>query len=317
MKYNMKYIDIVFLLLFILISSPALAAEGCPSCAHGHDHEHFEPVAAKGFDAPGTTGVFLFTVPAGKGRVEGAVRFPPGISRPPLALLLPDFGPYDREGGTALGAGDPRPLALAAMLIDHGIAVAAYDKRGTGFSTGERDLPHARHVHDAVALFRYLTTLDDRLRTESVLLVALGAGSVAAGTIAAHMPGVAGVVHLFPMLPDLPRALVRRRGDRDPAALAVAAVAAMPPSRVVPLRVASPDPLAVYAGSNPAETRELVETDFVAAIRAARAPVVAILDAAHDGVAGDHVTARVVDPRDGAATAAAVLDAVRALLHLK
>ncbi|MFJ6952232.1 alpha/beta hydrolase family protein, partial [Micromonospora aurantiaca (nom. illeg.)] len=69
-------------------------------------------------------------------RLSGTLTLPDGAGPHPLALLLPGSGPINRDGDhRRLPLGIQRHLAAA--LTGAGIAVARYDRRGVGESSGE------------------------------------------------------------------------------------------------------------------------------------------------------------------------------------
>jgi dipeptidyl aminopeptidase/acylaminoacyl peptidase len=132
--------------------------------------------------------------PAGGGvTLAGTLALPPGPGPHPAAVLVPGFGPQNRDG--AFGdRGNLAYRAWARELAERGLAVLRYDKRGTGASGGAA-----------------LSWLDAR---------PLAADAVAAARALARLPGVD------------PRRLTLI-GHSQGGDLALAAAASAPVARVV------------------------------------------------------------------------------------
>lgn len=132
--------------------------------------------------------------PAGGGvTLVGTLALPPGPGPHPAAVLVPGFGPQNRDG--AFGdRGNLAYRAWARELAERGLAVLRYDKRGTGASGGAA-----------------LSWLDAR---------PLAADAVAAARALARLPGVD------------PRRLTLI-GHSQGGDLALAAAASAPVARVV------------------------------------------------------------------------------------
>lgn len=93
------------------------------------------------------------------GAIDAVLTVPPGVERPPVALLIAGSGPTDRDGN---GPGiKPATLKkLAAQLAARKIATLRYDKRGAGGWKPEFGKPEnfrfKDFADDAVALANYL-----------------------------------------------------------------------------------------------------------------------------------------------------------------
>lgn len=93
------------------------------------------------------------------GAIDAVLAVPPGVERPPVALLIAGSGPTDRDGN---GPGiKPATLKkLATQLAARRIATLRYDKRGAGGWKPEfgrpEDFRFKDFADDAVALANYL-----------------------------------------------------------------------------------------------------------------------------------------------------------------
>jgi uncharacterized protein len=93
------------------------------------------------------------------GAIDAVLTVPPGIERPPVALLIAGSGSTDHDGNGPQAK--PATLKkLAEQLAARGIATLRYDKRGAGgwkpaFGRPE-DFRFKDYVDDAVALVNYL-----------------------------------------------------------------------------------------------------------------------------------------------------------------
>jgi uncharacterized protein len=93
------------------------------------------------------------------GAIDAVLTVPPGIERPPVALLIAGSGSTDHDGNGPQAK--PATLKkLAEQLAARGIATLRYDKRGAGgwkpaFGRPE-DFRFKDYVDDAVALLNYL-----------------------------------------------------------------------------------------------------------------------------------------------------------------
>jgi uncharacterized protein len=93
------------------------------------------------------------------GAIDAVLTVPPGVERPPVALLIAGSGPTDRDGN---GPGiKPDTLKkLAAQLAVRKIATLRYDKRGAGGWKPEfgkpEDFRFKHFADDAVELANYL-----------------------------------------------------------------------------------------------------------------------------------------------------------------
>jgi len=93
------------------------------------------------------------------GAIDAVLAVPPGIERPPVALLIAGSGSTDRDGNGPQAK--PATLKkLSEQLLTRGIATLRYDKRGAGgwkpaFGRPE-DFRFKDYVDDAVGLVNYL-----------------------------------------------------------------------------------------------------------------------------------------------------------------
>ncbi|MEH0826270.1 MULTISPECIES: alpha/beta hydrolase family protein [unclassified Micromonospora] len=134
-------------------------------------------------------------VDAGGQRLSGTLTLPDGAGPHPVALLLPGSGPIDRDGDhRRLPLGIQRHLAVA--LAGAGFAVARYDRRGVGESSGEflRTGFHD-NVDDAAAVLAALRA-DPAVDGGRLFLVGHSEGALTAVALAARGVPVAGLVLL-------------------------------------------------------------------------------------------------------------------------
>jgi hypothetical protein len=93
------------------------------------------------------------------GAIDAVLTVPPGLERPPVALLIAGSGSTDHDGnGPQI---KPATLKkLSEQLVAHNIATLRYDKRGAGGWKPEfgrpEDFRFKDYVSDAVALINYL-----------------------------------------------------------------------------------------------------------------------------------------------------------------
>lgn len=138
------------------------------------------------------------------GSIDGVLRSPDGVERPPVALLIAGSGPTDRNGdGSGVRPGTLKKLA--EELHVRGIATLRYDKRGArGWKAafGRReDFRFDHYVDDAVALIGHLKS---QARFSRVFVIGHSEGGLVA-TCAARHEAIAGLVLLS--------AVSRRPGD--------------------------------------------------------------------------------------------------------
>lgn len=134
-------------------------------------------------------------VDTGGQRLSGTLTLPDGAGPHPAALLLPGSGPINRDGDhRRLPLGIQRHLAAA--LAGAGIAVARYDRRGVGESSGEflRTGFHD-NVDDAAAVLAALRD-DPAVDARRLFLVGHSEGALTAVALAARGLPVAGLVLL-------------------------------------------------------------------------------------------------------------------------
>ena len=132
-----------------------------------------------GIDVSGT-----FTIP--KAATAGPV---PGV------LILPGFGPTNRDGLVRAGAPDPLYRDLSQVLADSGLATLRYDKRGTGQTplSADRPLRFDDLVGDARAGVSFLSERTE-IRGGPLAVVGHEEGAVVALRLAAEDPRVKSVV---------------------------------------------------------------------------------------------------------------------------
>jgi hypothetical protein len=132
-----------------------------------------------GIDVSGT-----FTIP------EAATAGPvPGV------LILPGFGPTNRDGPIRAGAPDPLYRDLSQVLADSGLASLRYDKRGTGQTplSANGPLRFDDLVGDARAAVSFLSERTE-IRGGPLAVVGHEEGAVVALRLAAEDPRVKSVV---------------------------------------------------------------------------------------------------------------------------
>ena len=112
--------------------------------------------------------------------IDGVLAIPPGVERPPVALLIAGSGPTDRDGN---GPGIKPDLLkkLAGQLAARKIATLRYDKRGAGGWKPEfgkpEDFRFKDYVEDAAALADYLR---DSGRFSKLILIGHSEGGLVA-----------------------------------------------------------------------------------------------------------------------------------------
>ena len=112
--------------------------------------------------------------------IDGVLAIPPGVERPPVALLIAGSGPTDRDGN---GPGIKPDLLkkLAEQLAARKIATLRYDKRGAGGWKPEfgkpEDFRFKDYVEDAAALADYLR---DSGRFSKLILIGHSEGGLVA-----------------------------------------------------------------------------------------------------------------------------------------
>src|ERR1700738_725258 len=122
------------------------------------------------------------------GAIDAVLTVPPGVERPPVALLIAGSGPTDRDGN---GPGiNPATLKkLAEQLAARKIATLRYDKRGAGGWKPEfgkpQDFRFKNYVDDAAALVNYLRSSG---KFSKVILVGHSEGGLVAILTARRVP---------------------------------------------------------------------------------------------------------------------------------
>jgi fermentation-respiration switch protein FrsA (DUF1100 family) len=135
------------------------------------------------------------TFTSGEQQLAGTLCTPGGSDPTPAVLLLSGSGPLDRDGNhRQLPLGVSRQLAWA--LADRGVTTLRYDKRGVGGSSGDwRAAGLTDNMADAEAALEMLSSRRE-VRRGAVFVAGHSEGAVLAGAVAAHRPGLAGVVLL-------------------------------------------------------------------------------------------------------------------------
>jgi pimeloyl-ACP methyl ester carboxylesterase len=135
------------------------------------------------------------TFPNGKAKISlaGTLTVPRGQGPFPVAILLADSGPRDRDESLV----GHRPfLVLADYLTRKGIAVLRFDKRGIGKSTGNyANATTVDFAGDAEAALAFLKTRKE-MDPEKTGLIGHGEGGMIAPMVAAHSSDVSWVVLL-------------------------------------------------------------------------------------------------------------------------
>jgi len=131
------------------------------------------------------------------GTIYGTLLVPQTAKPVPAVLLIAGSGPTDRNGNTAMLAGQNNSLKLLAeALAARNIASLRYDKRGIGESkaagTSEKDLRFDTYVDDAVA---WANQLSKDPRFTGVVIAGHSEGALI-GTIAAEKAPVIGFVSI-------------------------------------------------------------------------------------------------------------------------
>jgi len=131
------------------------------------------------------------------GTIYGTLLMPQTAKPVPAVLLIAGSGPTDRNGNTAMLAGQNNSLQLLAeALAARNIASLRYDKRGIGESkaagTSEKDLRFDTYVDDAVA---WANQLSKDPRFTGVVIAGHSEGALI-GTIAAEKAPVIGFVSI-------------------------------------------------------------------------------------------------------------------------
>lgn len=113
----------------------------------------------------------------------------------PGVLILPGFGPTNRDGVSAAGGVDPLYQDVSASLTEAGMASFRYDKRGTGASPLPEDLPLSFDdlVSDAGTALSFLAERKG-IDPERLAVVGHEEGGLVALRLAASDPAVRAVV---------------------------------------------------------------------------------------------------------------------------
>ena len=124
------------------------------------------------------------------GTLHGGVAIPSGTSPVDLVILHAGSGPTNRDGNSQSGGAKNNSLLLLSdALVNHGLAVLRYDKRGIGASAGaaipEADLRFEHFVRDLEAWITHMRA-DGRFRR--VLLAGHSEGALVATLAAARTP---------------------------------------------------------------------------------------------------------------------------------
>ena len=138
--------------------------------------ETFRVIDQDSTDTPEKSNFFLNT---GKGNIYATLTMPAGANKVPVVLIIPSFGPLDRNGNNELGVRTNNYKMLADSLQKAGIASLRYDKRGVGES-GELiesmdSLTIDDMVNDAVGLAKLLK---QHWRFNQVFVLGHGEGAI-------------------------------------------------------------------------------------------------------------------------------------------
>src|SRR6201996_2820145 len=122
------------------------------------------------------------------GAIDAYLTLPPGVDRPPVALLIAGSGTTDHDGNGP----QVKPATLKKLsdqLVAHHIATLRYDKRGAGgwkpaFGRPE-DFRFKDYVDDAAALVNYLRSSG---RFSQVIVVGHSEGGLVAILTAQRLP---------------------------------------------------------------------------------------------------------------------------------
>lgn len=231
---------------------------------------------------------------AGGVRLAGTLQLPASPAPAPGVLIIPGFGPTDRNGVAApSSAPDPLYRDIAASLADAGLASFRYDKRGTGQSVlpPEEAVTFDDLVADAGAGVSFLAERAD-VDPDSLALVGHDEGGLIALRLAAADPRVRRVVLVStpgrPLVDVLADDLVfstqdPARGAADAAALR-ATVARFLADGSLPEADAVPPALRPVFGADRAYLEAIFSIDPATDARAVDVPVLVVLGAADPGV---------------------------------
>ncbi|SFE79404.1 alpha/beta hydrolase family protein [Spirosoma endophyticum] len=163
---------IIFFTFFLMAACPAVLAQTD------------EPIQLK-------TDAFL---------LDGTLTLPVNTTGPvPVVLLLAGSGPTDRDGNSGLGLITNVHKMLADSLVNRGMAVARYDKRGAGKSkaTDVKKVTPADRLFDAVIedAVGFIRLLQGDKRFSKVFVVGHSEGSQV-GMVAAQAANASGFVSI-------------------------------------------------------------------------------------------------------------------------
>lgn len=117
--------------------------------------------------------------------LSGTLTLPPGLKKPPVAILISGSGPQDRNEEIM----NHKPfLVLADHLTKKGIAVLRFDDRGVGKSQGDHDsATSADFATDVAAAVSFLLKRDD-VNHEQIGLIGHSEGGLIAPMVIAQHP---------------------------------------------------------------------------------------------------------------------------------
>ena len=130
-------------------------------------------------------------------RLAGALAVPKGKGQFPAALLIAGNGPHTRD---QMISGSPMFRQIADYLARNGIAVLRVDKRGTGKSTGPKNVDEstiAEFAQDAQDCFNFLKKRAE-IDPAKIGLIGHSEGGIVAPMVAVKEPGVRFVVLIAP-----------------------------------------------------------------------------------------------------------------------
>ncbi len=152
-----------------------------------------EKIVAKQTSAP-------FICETTTGKLHGTLEEPSDTGKIPLVLIIAGSGPTDRNGNNPMMTNNSLKM-LAQGLVQKGIAVARFDKRGIAESKqaggNEGDLRFETYIGDATEIIRFFQSAPFTLkpRYSSVTIVGHSEGSLI-GMVAAQKVGAQGFVSL-------------------------------------------------------------------------------------------------------------------------
>jgi uncharacterized protein len=129
------------------------------------------------------------TIETATGDLAGTLLIPPGVKKPPIAIIIAGSGPTDRDGNNPRMKNNSLKM-LATDLTEKGIATLRYDKRGVAKSKSaglkEADLRFETYIEDASA---WVDKLKNDGRFSRIIIIGHSEGSLI-GMIASQQENV-------------------------------------------------------------------------------------------------------------------------------